>query len=571
MRPSLNRVGMELLFVPVPEALRSSTKPVIDVLGSRGGQALASAFVLAAIAWGGGTSVIAAVAAFACLVWMGVALGLRPRYLDTFRAALREGRLEDGSGLPALDMNSLEALLSGLNSRSDGEVLASLELLAGQGRARVVPALLLHHPSRAVVLRALTLLSQARRVDWLPVGDRLLESRDPEIRSAALRARTTVEPDESVLRRALEDPSPLVRATAFVGLIGSGWDSEEIRRGLQDLAASPSLATRVALAQAIEHQPAPAFEGLLVRLAQSRDERLATHVARAMAGVRSPAFLPTLLDWLSVRGVRDAAREALLAHGDEALRALDTALGDYSSPALIREHIPRTISLFPPERAVAVLQRHLALEREGRVRFKILRGLGRIATDHPEVPLDDALVREAAARTVAAAAEALRFRVRLVQGAQQVPARATPAHLLLVTLLKDKEGHRIERFFRLLQLRLRKEDVRSIHRGLRNTDRRVRAASRELLQNLLDEPLRGAVMALVDDLPDEQRLPRIPWEPGANDGDYGALLARMMDAGSSSLRSLAAFHAAELGLADDDAGVTETPRPALTRENTDGR
>jgi hypothetical protein len=468
-------------------------------------------------------------------------------------------------------MNSLEALLSGLNSRSDGEVLASLELLAGQGRARVVPALVLHHPSRAVVLRALTLLSQARRVDWLPVGDRLLESRDPEIRSAALRARTTVEPDESVLRRALEDPSPLVRATAFVGLIGSGWDSEEIRRGLQDLAASPSLATRVALAQAIEHQPAPAFGGLLVRLAQSRDERLATHVARAMAGVRSPAFVPTLLDWLGVRGVRDAAREALLAHGDEALRALDTALGDYSSPAHVREHIPRTISLFPPERAVAVLQRHLALEREGRVRFKILRGLGRIAADHPEVPLDDALVREAAARTVAAAAEALRFRVRLVQGARQVPARATPAHVLLVTLLQDKEAHRIERFFRLLQLRLRKEDVRSIHRGLRNTDRRVRAASRELLQNLLDEPVRAAVMALVDDLPDEQRLARIPWEPGADDRDYGALLARMMDAGSSSLHSLAAFHAAELGLADVAAGATETPGPALTRENIDGR
>jgi AAA family ATP:ADP antiporter len=548
LRPSLNRVGMELLFVPVPEALRSSTKPAIDVLGSRGGQCLASAFILAAIAWGGGTATIAAVAALACLVWMGVALGLQPRYLDVFRAALREGRLEGGSGLPALDVSSLQALLSALNSRSDGEVLASLELLEGQGCAHVVPAVLLHHPSRAVVLRTLMLLTQARRVDWLPVGDRLLESRDPEIRSAALRARTTVEPDESLLQRASEDPSALVRATAFAGLIGSGWDSEEVWRCLADLAAAPSLATRVALAEAIERQPVRAFEGLLLRLAQTPDEGLATHVARAMASVRSPAFLPTLLDWLNVRGVRDAAREALLAHGEEALRALDTALGDHSSPARVREHIPRTISLFPPEQAVAVLQRHLLLERDGRVRFKVLRGLGRIAADHPQVPLDDRLVGEATQRAVVAAVQALGWSVRLGQGAREVPSRVTAAHRLLVTLLRDREVHRIERFFRLLQLRYRKEDVRAIYRGLRNTDRRVRAASRELLENLLQEPLRSTVMALVDDLPDEERLSRTGRDPFVEGMEYRGLLRLIVDAGGTSLGSLAAYHAAELGL-----------------------
>lgn len=551
LRPSLNRVGVELLFVPVPEALRSSTKPVVDVLGSRGGQALASAFILAAIALGGGTSLIAAAAAIACLVWMGVALGLRPHYLDVFRAALRDGTLRDGAALPALDMNSLEALFSALNSRDDGEVLASLELLAGQGRARVVPALLLHHPSRPVVIRALTLLTQTERVDWIPIADRLLQSGDPEIRSAALRARTSAQPDHLLMGRATQDPSPLVRATALVGLIGLGRDADQARRGLADLADSPSLATRVALAQAIERQASPAFESVLLQLAHSQDDRVLTHVARAMGRVHSPAFLPKLLDWLSVRGVRDAARSALLEHGEDALRALDTALGDHGWPVRVREHIPRTISLFPPERAAVVLQRHLAREREGRVRFKILRGLGRIAADYPGVQFDDALVREAEARTVTAAVEALDWRVRLVQGAQQLPRRATAAHLLLVTLLRDKEAHRIERLFRLLQLRFRKEDVRSIHRGLRNTDRRVRAASRELLESLLEEPLQATAMALVDDLPDEQRLSRIRPQVEAEEHDYQVLLTAIVDAGGPSLRSLAAFHAAELGVQVD--------------------
>jgi AAA family ATP:ADP antiporter len=553
LRPALNRVGVELLFVPVPEALRSAAKPTIDVFGARGGQALASVFILAAVAWGGGPTVIASAAAVTCVAWAGVALALQPRYLNLFRAAVRERKLLDGGALPALDLSSLEALFGALNSRDDREVLAALELLAGQGRARVVPALLLHHPSKPVVLRTLTLLTETERDDWIPIADRLLERDDAEIRAAALRARTTAQPDEWVLRRASQDASPLVRATAFVGLIASGSDSEDAWRGLTELAASPSLATRVALAQAIERQPAPAFEGVLLQLGRSSDAGLINHVARAMAKVRSPAFLATLVGWLGIREVRDAAREALREYGDRALRALDEALDDAHCPARLREHIPRTISLFPPGQAVAVLQRRLATERDGSVRFKMLRGLGRIATDHPDVVFDEALVREEEARTVAAAVEALRFRVRLVKGAEQDAARATAAHRLLVTLLRDKESHRIERFFRLLQLRFRKEDVRAIHRGLGNADRRVRAASRELLENLLEEPLRATVMALVDDLPDEERLARVPGEPEL-DGDYRRLLTLMVEAGSSPLGSLAAFHAAENGFLVDAGG-----------------
>jgi hypothetical protein len=293
-----------------------------------------------------------------------------------------------------------------------------------------------------------------------------------------------------------------------------------------------------------------------------------------MAKVRSAAFLPRLVEWLSIREVREAAREALAELGEPALEALDAALLDPRTEARLRDHIPRTISQFPPQHAVAVLQRHLAAEHDGRVRFKILRGLGRIATDHPEVALDDALVRQAAERTAEAAVEVLRFRVGLERGAERVLERATPAHRLLVMLLRDKEAHRIERIFRLLQLRFRGEDVRSIHRGLLNADRRVRAASRELLESLLEEPLRGTLLALVDDLPPEQRLARIPGREQRRHGGYRELLLEMARVASPSLRSLAAFHAAELGLAVGPVTgpfTAEVARPVPPLESAHGR
>ena len=127
LRPSLNRLGIELLFVPVPEAHRAAAKPAIDVLGARGGQALASVFILAALAAGGGSATVAVAVAVTCVACAGVALSLRPHYLNVFRSAVREGTLLEPTALPPLDLSSLEALFAALTSR---------RRRGGAGRAR---------------------------------------------------------------------------------------------------------------------------------------------------------------------------------------------------------------------------------------------------------------------------------------------------------------------------------------------------------------------------------------------------------------------------------------------------
>ncbi|PYQ50141.1 MAG: hypothetical protein DMF78_16490 [Acidobacteria bacterium] len=119
-RQSLHRTGTELLFVPLPDSLRARAKPVIDVLGQRGGQALASLLILAEITQHRGNTVLAMVAAALCVVWIAWAADLKGHYLDLFRSALREGAMRARGDLPALDLGSLEALFNALNSRDDG-------------------------------------------------------------------------------------------------------------------------------------------------------------------------------------------------------------------------------------------------------------------------------------------------------------------------------------------------------------------------------------------------------------------------------------------------------------------
>ncbi len=549
LRNSLHRTGTELLFVPLPDGVRSRAKPFIDLVGQRGGQALASLLILSEVFLDRGDMVLASAAAGLSLVWIFWTDDLRTHYLDLFRVALREGTVQPAADIPALDLGSLETLFSALNSADDAEVRAAIDLLAEEGRVRLIPALILHHPSRSVVVRALELFAGEGRNDFVPVADRLLGHVDPEIRAAALLARTKVARDEALLREVVSDPSPLVRATALVGLVAGGSAGAEEEGGIETILSSGSAEARTALARAIAAQPSPAFEGALLRLADGPEEEVQAQAARAMGRAKGPRFLPALLPLLALRDVRAAARDALYAYGEEGLEFVAQALDDQALPQELRRHLPRTISLFAPAEAADVLQRHLPSETDGMVRFKMLRALNRLAL-YPEVLFDGELLRQATEATVEAAFRLVDWRRVLEEGATTEPRRATPGHELLVRLLRDKETHALERIFRLLALQFRDEDFRGIYFGLRNNDARVRSSSRELLENLVRPPLRVPLLALVDDASDWDRLQRAAPFYSPRLVDYETLLARILDEPGESLRCIAIYHVGELGLVE---------------------
>jgi ATP:ADP antiporter, AAA family len=550
-RHSLHRTGTELLFVPLPDSLRSRAKPVIDVVGQRGGQALASLLILAEITQNRGNTVLAVAAAALCVVWIAWAADLKGHYLNLFRSALREGALRDrGGDLPALDLGSLETLFTALNSRDDAEVLGAMDLLAAGGRARLIPALILFHPSRSVVLRALEVFSASARKDFVSVAGRLLAHEDPLVRAAAVRAHTVVQADEALLRQAATDTDPLVRATALVGLVGGGWISDEAEAALEDLMRSPTAAGRLSLAAAIhaQHEIVPVLEALLLRLADDPDEEVQMEAATAMGVFRRPSFVPALMPMLASAHVRSVARGALVAIGEPALAELTVALADQHLPHEIRSHVPRTISRFPPEQAGPLLLGQLVGEQDGMVRYKILRGLGRLAAENPTLSLDPDVLRSGTERTLEAVFRLVHWRTVLAQGAAEDPRRATPGHELLVELLRDKEAHAVERVSRLLGLQYRDEDFEKIYRGLRSSTAKVKAGSRELLENLIQGPLREPVLALMDDVPDTQRLARASSVFRPAPLTYDELLARLIEEPGETVRCLAVYHVGELGL-----------------------
>ena len=550
LRHSLHRTAIEVLYVPLTGDLRSRVKGFIDVLGQRGGQAVASLFILTAAALSdsfiaGGVAVI-----LLAVAWIRVAATLETHYLDLFRETLSGVATRRRLDFPDMDLASLETLLTHLNSADDSKVVAALDVFADQDRVHLIPALILYHPSRPVVLRALKLFTLSGRQDFLAILGLLLQHDDPEVRAAALRTRGwTFGPSQDLYARFADDSSPIVATTALVGLVsyGSGDAALRARDAIDSFAESGSHEERLALARAIRYSPGAVYTDVLLRLAGAIEVDSRIAVALAMREILSARFIPVLLPMLPIRALRKEARATLVAIGTEALTQLDAVLHDPQADPDVRLHVPRTIAFFPPRPASTVLMRHLETANDGTLGYRVLRAIGRCRAADPTLPLDNAVLASSLQRTLTDTFCLLDRRLTLERGASDEPTRATPVHDLLVDLLRHRVAIATERLFRLVGLLYPSENARTLYRGIHDPNPKVRDSSRELLGHLLEPPLRGAVLALVDDIADGARLAQARPYYVRDELDYVGTLRDLLEHGEAGTVGLVAYHAGQIG------------------------
>jgi AAA family ATP:ADP antiporter len=552
LRNSLQRTAAEVLYLPLPAQARARWKMIVDALGQRGGQALASLLILAAMtvtlpSWGMALAICAL-----SVGWLWLAATMERHYLALFRAKIKDGAVETRAEVPELDLHALELLVAALGASSDDEVLASIDLLADYNRVRVIPSLLLYHPSRAVVLRTLEVLMASDRRDFAGPARRLLERDDDEIRAAAMLALANQLPKEALLRE-LKEPLPIaVRAAVLVAVIAQGLDPDgsferEVEAGC--LPSAP-IATRIAFARAFRiHHNTHAVPHLIM-LARDTTPELASEVACAMRDSPDPRFIPSLLDMLSCARARNAARDALVHIGPEALEALRKASSDLTLPRRVRTHFPRSISRFDSLPATELLLERLDLEPDGWVRFKIIRGLGQLRR-HINQRAHGRRLFEHARRALRRAVHFMAFRIATERDQANGGRAKTKGAELLLAALHDKEQHAIDRAVRLIGLLHKADVIHNIRQALAGRSLRLRAESLELLVHRVPSDVSQALLALLDDTQDEGRRLAAAADalaypvPQAN---YEERLALLLEDDSEAVRTVAAYHVGELRL-----------------------
>jgi len=562
LRHTLYRSSVEVLYLPLDSRRRERAKGIIEVFGHRVGQAVASLLIIMAVGVGLTAQQLGVVLLFLVAAWVVAIMSTRRQYVDQFRARLRQGVIDTQLELEQLDRHSLDVLLNALNSDQDLEVLAAIDIFDRHGRADLIPVLVLYHPSTEVRSRALEAFAEATDRRFIPVARRMLSDDDPDVRAAALRALTAVAPNRKLLEEKLGVEASIVRATALVGLLSLNHDTGSggavSASKLDEWTGSTNPRTQSSLARAIRHEGGPVFHETLIKLITSDDDSVRLETLRAMEGSPDARYLPHLLPLLGSSDLRAAARKAVVAIGPEALVALGDALADPSTSRKVRRRIPHTIILFESQEAADILLRHLEREREGGVRLKISRALGRLQATQPSLVLDDSLLQEQLRASL------LRI-VQLLQWRGAIESNGTPettdAELLRVAL-QDKERAALERAFGLMGLRHPEENFTLVWRGLASDNARMQAAGNEVLEAALPGSFREAVLAIIDDgEPPAQRARVAAAALGATvrQMSHEEAVTEMMRDRSEVVRGIATHHTRELDHAAAQDAMQEVP------------
>ena len=517
LRYTVDKTSREVLFLPLPTAIKYKAKPFVDVTMDRFAKAMGALLILVLIKpWGFNLDwqrlSLASLTLMA--IWVFMAVRARREYLAAFRRSIEQHDVAPADlRIAQADLQAIETLVEELAHPDERRVLYAIDLLESLEKRNLITPLLLHHTSptvRARTLRSLQALRPELAQKWVPAIERLLTDEDEAVRAGAVRAISAIRGQEAtgLMRPYLDDPNSRVACTAAVALASSAStaDADAAYVVLQRLSkdsrdgAAPA---RREVARALAHIPDPRFGELLVPLMYDQNLDVARSAIRSAGRIGSDTFLfvPALISLLRNRLLKADARNVIVGYGDAVVEPLAYFLRDQDEDLWVRRHLPATLALLPSPATVDALVKALA-DRDGFIRFKAVVALERVRRDRPDLTIP----REPIEAMVLA--ETLRYANALTLHANLIAPGAIPRDSLLARALEEKQLRSRNRIFRLLGLIYPYDDIAAARFAIDHGDGRARASAAEYLDNLLGGELRRRVMLLIEEMPADERVRR---------------------------------------------------------------
>ena len=517
LRYTVDKTTREILFLPLPAAIKYRAKPFVDVTMDRFAKALGALLVLVLIKpWGFGLSwqQLSYASLTLMAVWIAVAARAKKEYLATFRRSLAHHDLEATDiRAPHADRQTIELLVEELAHADEQRVLYAIDLLESLEKRHLITPLLLHHasaPVRARTLRAIEAFGPDLAARCLPAVERLLGDDEPDVRAAAVHAIAVIRQADAavLLRRYLKEDDPRVVVTAAVALARTGGredlDAAEaaLRRLIAD-ARDSAVGTRLEVARGLGGAAHPRFVSILVTLIGD------SHVDVARAAIRSASrlgqasflFVPPLVALLRHRVLKNEARAVLVGYGPAVVEVLAHFLRDPEEDLWVRRHIPATLAHLPGQASVDALMAVVA-DHDGFLRYKAIAALESLHRERPDLVIPRGPIE------ALAIAETSRFFNALTLHANLAGPAGAGNGTLLVRALEEKQRRTRERVFRLLGLMYAHRDISAARAAVEQGDARHKADAIEYLDNVLAGPLRTRVVLMVDDMPADERVNR---------------------------------------------------------------
>jgi ATP/ADP translocase len=467
-RYTLNRTGMELLYMPLPLQLRNRIKAFIDICVDRFSRGIGGVLLIFLTTAGLhlGVKGIALVVMGLCVPWILLAHLARREYIATVRKRLESRRF---------DFEDVRI------SIADRATIHLLESTANGASAR--PA-----------AYAVTLLARAPNYDSRPLLQKLAGSPFVEVRAAVFsgalvrRDDVALEAAMKAIRAAQSDSSVELPSSAVPYVLALAPDRVRLAAELLD-DPNPQLASGVIEALRSDDEMAGQ---LLTRVwmngATMSDDPMRRLLACRAAGVlRDRADVFWLASLINDSKLRGEAIASLAAYGPSICGALSDMLLDESLPTRVRRQIPRVLKSIPSQRSVDVLLAAIGHE-DLSIRAAALKALSHLRECAPDLNFEGSFVTDQILKEA-------RHYYELY--AAFAPFQGDQARLLARSL-EYRLKCTLERLFRLLGLRYPPKEIYNVYLAVSRDNAEDHTAALEFLDTTLDHNLKRILIPLLD-------------------------------------------------------------------------
>lgn len=490
-RYTLNRTGMELLYMPLPQELRNRIKAFIDICVDRLSRGVAGVLLvlLTKTSLHLGVKGISIVVMVLCVPWMYFSWMARREYIATIRKRFEARRLDFE------------------NARVSVQDAATIRFLEGVAAG--------DNPRQAVY--ALTLLADAPGYDAKPVIARAAESRLPEVREKAYRLAAALRYDGLTIGRP-ETPASIQYALAVSSerekIAREFLDHSEpsiVSAALESLREDPALAQELVTREwlnKMEHSDDPRRRAIaataigvrgdqgietLYRLLEDPDPLVAGAAIRASSGLKNRAYVHSLVHALGDPKLRGNAIDALAAYGAQIAGTLSDVILDEGLPMRIRRQAPRVLKKIPTQRSVDVLLACVG-HQDLAIREAVLKALNRLRETDPKLNFEKHFVTE---QISAEARHYYELNAALEPFKDRKNSGHTAARLLACTI-EERLKETLERLFRLLGLQYPPKEMYSAYRAVARRQHDEATAALEFLDSTLERDLKRVLLPLLD-------------------------------------------------------------------------
>ena len=520
---SLNKSGMELLFLPIPLQIKNQAKTFIDIFVDSAASGIGG-IILVFLVFGANIAPahVSIVILLLVFVWFILIRRVKKEYIQSFREKFElEPETAEQTLGPMLDSEPMiEKISQILESSNDIVVLRTLQRITELHNEKLTPCFvrLLDNPNTQIQAEALKQLYFSKKIKVIEQARELIRSDSIALKTEVIRylfhhSKTPYQ----CLETFLEDSDFRIQGAALLCLVREARKNRALRHMftpdrliektllhihlLTDLKQAEF--TKKICIQAISSADIYTLYPYLYILMDDPEQEVVIAAIQGAGQTQHPDFVRVLLPFLSKKpALRDAAIKALNSYGLQNLDLLSNCLSNTYMSYNIRKHIPEVIAASLSQKAVDILSSHLKQEDLG-LRYEVIRALNKLRINSATLLFDKAGIVtriKKEARDYMDMLKILYSQKQLESGLK--PLKNHPgiskARQQLVKALEIRLDASLERLFRLLGLKYPPVEMYNVYKGIRSQDREIRLGAMEFLDNVLEINLKNLLMPIIE-------------------------------------------------------------------------